>query len=74
MELKFSSTCNYSSTSNTVKCCVLQRSELGPHLFSIYTDDVPCSVDISCNVIMYSEGKSVLIANNCYEELKNTST
>jgi len=42
---------------------------LGPLMFSVYIDDVPCSVDNSSNVIMYTDNKSILTADNCYEEL-----
>jgi len=42
-------------------------SVLGPFLFSIYTDDVPCYIDNSSNVILYSDDRSIVTANNCYE-------
>jgi hypothetical protein len=34
------------------------------------SNDVPCSVDSSSNVIMCSGGKSILTANNCYKTVK----
>ena len=67
MELKISSTCNYSSTWNTVKCGVPMGSVLGPLMFSVYIDDVPCYIDNSYNVIMYSDDRCIVTANNCYE-------
>jgi len=67
VELKISSTCNYSSTWNTVKCGVPMGSVLGPLMFSVYIDDVPCYIDNSYNVIMYSDDRCIVTANNCYE-------
>jgi len=66
VELKISSTCNYSSTWNTVKCGGPNGSVLGPLLFSIYNDDVPCYIDNSSKVIMYSDDRSIVTASNCY--------
>ena len=67
VELKISSTCNYSSTWKTLKCCVLQWTVLGPLLFSVYITDVPCSFDNSSNVIMCTDDTNILTASNWYE-------
>jgi hypothetical protein len=69
MELKFSGTCNYSSTWKTVKCGVPQESESVPLLFNINNNDLLGSIDKSSNVIMYANYTSILISNSCYEEL-----
>ena len=42
-------------------------SVLGPLMFSVYIDDVPCYIDNSYNVIMYSDDRCIVTANNCYE-------
>ena len=68
VELKSPSTCNYSSTWNTVKCGVPQRSVLGLLLFIAYIDSELCTVDNSNNVIMYTDDRSIVTANNCYKE------
>ena len=46
---------------------------LGPLMFSVYIDNVPCSVDNSSNVIMYTDNRSILTANICNEELSRKS-
>ena len=48
-------------------------SVLGPLMFSVYIDNVPCSVDNSSNVIMYTDNRSILTANICNEELSRKS-
>jgi Reverse transcriptase (RNA-dependent DNA polymerase). len=73
VDLNFSCTCNYSSTWKTVKCDVPQESVFGPLLFNIYINDLLGSVDNSTNVIMCSDDTSILISNNCYEELTEIS-
>ena len=35
----------------------------------IYVNDLPGSIDISSSVIVYADDTSILISNNCYEEL-----
>ena len=69
VELRFSDTCICSSTWKTVKCGVTQRSVLGPLLFNICVSDLLGSVDNSSNVIMYADDTSILISNNCYEDI-----
>jgi hypothetical protein len=73
VELKFSNTRNYSSTWKNVKCCVPVESVLNPLMFSVYIDDVPCSVDNISNVIMYTDNKSILTADICNKELSRKS-
>jgi hypothetical protein len=69
MELQFSNTCSCSSTWKTVKCGGPQGSGFVPLLFNIYINDLLCSIDNSSSVIMYADYISILISNNCYEEL-----
>lgn len=45
---------------------------MGPLLFNIYINDLLVSTDNSFNVIMYADDISILISNNCYEELNRT--
>ena len=40
-----------------------------PFLFNIYINDLLGSIDNSSNVIMYADYTSILISDNCYEEL-----
>ena len=69
IELQFSSTCNFSATWKTVKCGVPQGSGLVPLLFNIQMNDLLGSIDNSSSVIMYANYTSILIFDNCYEEL-----
>jgi hypothetical protein len=69
VELKFSGTWNYYSTWNTVKCGVPQGSVRRPLQLNIYMKYVPASIDNSSNVTMYAGDTSILISNNCCDEL-----
>ena len=40
-----------------------------PLLFNIYINDLLGSIDNSSSVIIYADYTSILISNNCYEEL-----
>jgi len=42
---------------------------LDPLVFNIYINDLPGSIDDSSNLIMFSNETSILISNNCYEDL-----
>ena len=69
MEIKFSDTCSCSSIWKTVKCGVLQGSVLGLLPLNIYVSDLLGSVDNNSYVIMYADDTSILISNNCYEDI-----
>jgi hypothetical protein len=69
VEIKFSVTSSCSSTWKTVKCSILQGSVLGVLPFNIYISDLLGSVDNNSYVIMYVDDTSILILNNCYEDI-----
>jgi len=55
---------------NLPNCKMLCSSEICIGSTAVYySNDVPCSVDNSFNVIMRANDKSILTANNCYKEL-----
>jgi hypothetical protein len=53
----------------TVKCGVPHGSVLDLLVFNIYINDIPGSIDDSSNMIMFANDTSVLISNNCYEDI-----
>jgi len=73
VELEFSNTCNYSSTWKTVKCGVPVGSVLGPLMFSVYNNDLQCTVDNRSNVIMYTDDKAFQLPIIAIKNLTETS-